>query len=182
MRALILPGEVGHRDGLIELEFETRFRRNLDLLSLRGGLNTGAACTADGGSDCRALAAASDGADDGSEGGSSADGFRGAFAARGAGLAIFTADQVVGFSLEHHAHEFERQFAAARDMAGRAGLDELHVHIGAPRDYNFIVNYDWRIERGLENFSRAILRGVNGINRSNGHKRSRRDFNRLGLR
>src|SRR5260370_28097986 len=114
MRALIRPGEVGRRDGLIELEFETRFRRDFDLLSLRGSLNAGAAGSADGGADCRALAAASDGADDGSEGGSSADGFRGAFAARGAGLAILTADQVVGFSLEHHAHELERQFTAAR--------------------------------------------------------------------
>src|SRR5260370_33838061 len=62
MRTLILPGEVGHRDGLIELEFETRFRGNLDLLSLCGGLNAGAAPTTDGGADCRAPAAASGGA------------------------------------------------------------------------------------------------------------------------
>src|SRR5712692_5308933 len=151
MRALILSGVIRDGNGLIQLEVEACFRRNLDLLSLRSGLNAGAACGADGGADCRALAAASDGADDGSEGGSSADGFRRAFAAGGAGLAILTANQVVGFSLEYHADKFERQFAAARDMAGRAGLDELHVHIGARRDYNFIVNYDWRIERGLEN-------------------------------
>src|SRR5260370_17537521 len=149
MRALILPGEICDGNGLIQLEVETCFRRNLDLLSLRGGLNSGAACTADGGADCRALAPASDGADDGSEGGSSADGFRGAFAPGSAGLAILTADQVVGFSLEHHAHEFERQFAAACDMAGRAGLDELHVHIGARRHYHSIVHSNYRIDRGL---------------------------------
>src|SRR5260370_14140700 len=136
MRTLILPGEVGHRDGLIELEFETRFRGNLDLLSLCGGLNAGAARSTDGGADCRALAAASDGADDGSEGSSSADGFRGAFATGGAGLAILTADQGVGLSLEHHADNVELQFAAARDMAGRTGLAALDVHTGARRAHN----------------------------------------------
>src|SRR5260370_41661451 len=100
MSTLILPGEVGHRDGLIELEFETRFRGNLDLLSLCGGLNAGAARSTDGGADCHALAPPSDGADDGSAGTSSAHGFRGTFATGGPGLAVLTADQVAGPSLE----------------------------------------------------------------------------------
>src|SRR5260370_7284767 len=116
MRALILPGEICDGNGLIQLEVETCFRRNLDLLSLRGGLNAGAACTADGGADCRALAPASDGADDGSEGGSSADGFRGAFAPGSAGLAILTADQVVGFSLHPPPHHSQPHSAPTCDL------------------------------------------------------------------
>src|SRR5712691_12437851 len=126
MRALILPGDVGHRDRLIELEVETRFRRNLDLLSLRSGLNTGAARGADRRANRGALTTTGDRADHGAERRTAADCFGRAFAAGGASLAILAADQVVGFSLEHHAHELQRQFAAARDMAGRAGLDELH--------------------------------------------------------
>src|SRR5712692_2736775 len=101
---LVLFREVAHLDGLLELEVELGFRRDLDLLALGQNLNGCAGAGTDAGADCRAFTPAGDRADGRANGCAAADGGRAAFASGGSHLLVLTACEYVRLALELHAH------------------------------------------------------------------------------
>ena len=128
-----------YRHRTLQREIQHRFRRQLDLLTLRGCLNTAAQPAAGCCTDSSSLTAASDRADDGSDTGSGAYFLSRILATRRALTSVLIGLHVVVLIPNLNPVELQRQHGLAREFAGALHIHDVSFNIIARRDSNIAL-------------------------------------------
>src|SRR6266403_3334954 len=119
-----LSRQVGDFQRLLQRKIESCFRRDLHLLPFGEDLHTRAGSPAYRCTDRRSFSASSHRSNQRTEGRSASDCLRGALPARRARLLHVAADNIISLSLKDDAAQLQRELAAARHPARRAGTDQ----------------------------------------------------------
>src|SRR6202011_5236405 len=152
-------------------KIQDRLRRQFDLLALGCGLHTAAHASPSCGTNGRAFAASSDGADNASNDRAAANFLRGVLAPRTALFFVLVSLNVVSPAAHCDAIELQDQYRLSGKLACALEVNDVTSHVAA-RGYGFFsVDAQGRVQSGVEGVTEPVLFSVDGIDQADGQLR-----------
>jgi hypothetical protein len=143
---------------IVQRKIQSRFRGNLDLLTLRQSLHRGSATASRRCSDGRALTAAGESTNECAKNRAAADYRCRALSARSAFFLDVASRHHVRLALIGEAIQRHCQFAGALVFSRRACIHQLQRSVRSLRDDDAIVGYYRRVNRSIKYLSGAARR------------------------